>query len=351
MNNWPWFFFGSGVRLRPNVIALVYRQLAVMIASGCPIDELLTALAAEYGNTRTGRIIQSMHDDLAAGGPEPSPPGIRKRFYNAALLKILRSDTHPEKISRFLYNLADEQENIDTLKGKLVTSFQYPLMILSMAVVLITMTSIFVMPVFEEVFADFHAELPAMTRMVLDLGQLVSRHLVVVLAVVVAVVALLVGFGRQVTTVGAYLPGFRPILVKFAIARFNRYLAMMLAIDIPLSEALRHSALAVGSPYFQNRLARIADRVTSPEQLAAAMAASRFFPDIVTAAMNVGNRHRAMDTMLVETARYFENELGASLHRLFGIMDILAMLILGTIVGIFVIALYLPLFQMANAIV
>ena len=233
----------------------------------------------------------------------------------------------------------------------------YPAAVIVVAFIVTAILLIFVVPQFEALFSNFGADLPAFTRVVVNLSEFMQAYWWLVLGIVGgAVFGFLQGkkrsrkFGRILDRMVLKMPIVGPIMHKAAIARYARTLATMFAAGVPLVEALQSVAGATGNVVYSDAVLMIKDSVATGQQLTFAMNQTGLFPNMVEQMVAIGEESGALDSMLSKVADFYEQEVDDAVDALTSLLEPLIMSVLGVLIGGLVVAMYLPIFKMGAAI-
>ena len=243
------------------------------------------------------------------------------------------------------------------LKAKIKKAMFYPIAVMIVAVIVTSILLIFVVPQFEQLFSSFGADLPAFTRVVVNMSEFLQEYWWLVFGVVIgAVVGVMQAkkrsraFNRGLDRMVLKLPIVGPIMVKAAIARYARTLATMFAAGVPLVEALESVAGATGNVVYSDAVLQIRDSVATGQQLQFAMNQTGLFPNMVEQMVAIGEESGALDNMLNKAADFYEQEVDDAVDALSSLLEPIIMSILGVLIGGLVVAMYLPIFKMGAAI-
>ena len=335
------------MKIKVNKICLLYRQLAMMRASGIPVSEALDTLINQTQARGTNRILSALKEkvetDSIAGRPRRYP-----KYYNEALVHVLKTEKQGKTAAAFLYAFADELERSEVLKKRIMSSFTYPVVIFVITILLSMFLFIFVIPVFEDIFSSLGGSLPPATRLFIDFSHFVSQHAVIVFAMVAIIFMILIWLRKFLYMPLPFIPVVRTISKKIAIMQFTKQLSLLLPIQMPFKDVIKYAAMAIDNTGFKQKLSRMADGIIDVNQLKEAMQETKVFPDIVLLAVDSGRKANALETVFGEVARYYEKETEVSLSGLLMVVDTLALLLVGCIVGLIVIAMYQPIFSLAG---
>ncbi len=349
----PWL---RGGRLGPGQSALVARQLATMLRAGAPLVRALDVTASGLSNPRLAELVRQVRADVAGGESLATALGRRPQTFDRMFCALVHAGEQAGTLDVMLLQIAAYQERARAVRARAGKAMAYPAVVVMVAGVVTAVLLIQVVPRFETVFASFNADLPAFTRIVIQLSEWLQASWLWLLA---APVALLAGIALQ-RRIEALQRGSERLILRLpivgrlvrtsVIARFGRTLATTFAAGVPLIEALTALAATAGNRLFEDALHRIRSEVAAGASLHRAMQQTRRFPDMMIQMTRIGEEAGALDDMLARTASHYEAQLEGLVDSLTALMEPLIMVVLGVIVGGLVIAMYLPIFQMGTAI-
>jgi type IV pilus assembly protein PilC len=278
-------------------------------------------------------------------------------YFDDLYVNLVEAGEQAGALESLLDKVATYKEKTEALKKKIKKALFYPTAVLAVAVIVTLILLLFVIPQFEALFKGFGADLPAFTRMVIDLSKFVQEQ----------------GWWMGLLTGGAFfvffyfkkrsralrefldrlslkLPVIGPILTKAAIARFARTLSTMFAAGVPLVEAMESVAGATGNIVYENAVMRMRDEVATGQRLQRAMENTALFPNMVVQMIAVGEESGSLDAMSAKVAEFYELEVDSAVDGLSSLLEPLIMAILGVLVGGLVIAMYLPIFKLGAVI-
>ena len=331
-------------------IALLYRELAVMVAAGIPIIEGLDTLISESSRGKAKRVLSALKYQLETKDDIETLTIRYPKYYNKALLYILKNREPSSEMSGFLNNIANELEKRSDLKKKMIAAINYPVAVFSIAVMISLVILIFVIPVFEDMFSSFGSALPGPTQFVIFISGVVKTYGFIILGIAIILFIILFKVKGFLSSILAHLPIFGRIIRKISILQFTRYLSILLGVKVPMKEAVQYAALAVDNPSFSKKIKKMGTKLIDGGSLKEAMKQVSIFPSVVLRVVAVGERTQTLDYILLEVSEYYSKNVNSSLNALITFMDILLFIFLGVVVGGMVIAMYLPIFQMAGAI-
>jgi type IV pilus assembly protein PilC len=350
-------FGGGGSRITPKDIAVFSRQIATMLKSGVPIVTALEIIGGGQKNPKMGTLVNSVRSDIESGSALSEALGKHPVQFDELFRNLVKAGESAGVLDTVLDTVATYKENIETLKGKIKKAMFYPAMVVAVALLVSAILLVFVVPQFEEVFANFGAELPAFTQMVINLSRfMVKWWWMIFLTVAGALVAFIMfkkrslAFSHFLDRLILKLPVIGKIMHEAALARFARTLAVTFKAGVPLVEALESVAGATGNTVYEKAVLRIRDDVSVGYQVNMAMKQTGLFPHMVVQMTAIGEEAGALDTMLFKVAEFYEQEVNNAVDALASLLEPLIVVMLGVIVGSMVVAMYLPIFKLAAVV-
>ncbi|TDK20673.1 type II secretion system F family protein [Luteimonas aestuarii] len=350
-------FGGTGKPITSKDIALFARQIATMMKSGVPIVMSLEIIANGQKNQRMKKMIDELRLDIEGGSSIYEAMSKHPVQFDELFRNLVRAGETSGALETVLETIADYKENIETIKGKIKKAMFYPLAIIGVAILVCGVLMVYVVPIFKEQFASFGADLPAFTSLVFGFSDLLVKWWWALLLVgLAASTAFMFMFKRSLKlqhTVDRLLlkvPVLGQVLHNSSIARFSRTLAVTFKAGVPLVEAMESVAGATGNMVYTNAVHQMRDDVSVGFPLNVAMKQVGLFPNMVVQMTAIGEEAGALDTMLFKVAEFYEQEVNNSVDAITSLIEPFIMVIIGTMVGSIVIAMYLPIFKIAMTV-
>lgn len=348
---------GSGKRIKPMDIAVFTRQLATMMKSGVPLLQSFDIILEGIPNPNMSRLVESIKVDVGAGNSLASSLRKHPQYFDDLYCNLVDSGEQSGALENLLDRVATYKEKTEALKAKIKKAMNYPIAVILVAVIVSAILLIKVVPQFQEVFANFGAELPAFTMMVIGISEALQEHGLLVLGAFIAFVfifraavqrseQLRNGIDRALLKA----PVVGNIIYNSAVARFGRTLATTFAAGVPLVDALDSVAGATGNVVFKNAVDHVKTEVTGGTQLNIAMRSTNVFPAMALQMTSIGEESGALDEMLDKVATHYEAEVDNAVDGLTALMEPMIMAVLGVLVGGLIIAMYLPIFQLGAVV-
>lgn len=350
-------FGSSGKTVSGQEVTFFSRQMATMMASGVPMVQALEILSNGQKNPKFAKMISALRDDVSGGSAFSEALKAFPIQFNDLYRNLVKAGEGAGVLDTVLDTLATYLERIQALKGKIKKALFYPAGVLAVGLVVSLILLIYVIPQFKATFASFGAELPAFTQMYVNASEFTVGNWWWMLGLALASVFGLSmlykasrDFQRTVDRLGLKIPVLGQILHMSAISRFARTLALTFKAGVPLVEALDTVAGATGSIIYDEAVAKIRDDVAVGYSLNLAMKQIGIFPPMVVQMVGIGEESGALDSMLFKVAEFYEQEVNNAVDAMTSLMEPFIIVVLGTLVGGMVIAMYLPIFKLGMAV-
>jgi type IV pilus assembly protein PilC len=338
-------------------IAIFSRQLATMMSAGIPLVQSFDIVGAGHENPAMQKLILAIKGDVEGGTTLAEALGKHPLHFDDLFTSLVAAGEQAGALETLLDKIATYKEKTEAIKKKIKKALFYPAAVVVVAIIVTAILLIYVIPQFESLFQGFGADLPAFTRMVIDLSKFVQNTgwLLLILAVG-AVIGIIQakkrsrGFQQFIDRVSLKIPVIGPILNKSCIARYARTLSTTFAAGVPLVEALDSVAGATGNIIYENAVLRMRDEVATGQRLQRAMENTDLFPNMVNQMIAVGEESGSLDAMSAKVADFYEEEVDNAVDSMSSLLEPLIMGILGVLVGGLVIAMYLPIFKLGQVV-
>lgn len=346
-----------GGRITEKDIALFTRQMATMMKSGVPLLQAFDIVGKGHSNAAVAKLLFDVKTDVETGASLKQAFEKHPLYFDALFCNLIGAGEAAGILDSLLDRLATYKEKILAIKSKIKAALFYPAAIVVVAFVITSIIMIFVIPSFKSVFASFGADLPAPTLMVMNASDFFVEYWWAIFGGI--------GFAGWfffytwkrskkmqmfMDRVLLRVPVFGDLVRKSAIARWTRTLSTMFAAGVPLVEALDSVAGAAGNYDYYVATKKVQSEVSTGSSLTSAMAGTEVFPNMVIQMVTIGEEAGSLDAMLSKVADFYEQEVDDSVEALSSLMEPLIMVVLGTLIGGLVIAMYLPIFKMGQAV-
>ena len=349
--------FGGGGKITPLDIAVFSRQLATMLAAGIPLVQAFEIVGVGHDKPAMQKLILDVKADIESGTSLHEALVKHPLYFDDLYVNLVEAGEQAGALESLLDKVATYKEKTEALKKKIKKALFYPAAVLGVAIIVTLILLLFVIPQFEELFKGFGADLPAFTRMVIDVSRFVQDQGWWMGMLVAAGVFAFGYFHKRsramrqvIDRIMLKLPILGPILVKAAIARYARTLSTMFSAGVPLVEAMDSVAGATGNIVYEEAVYRMRDEVATGLRLQRAMETTGLFPNMVVQMIAVGEESGSLDEMSAKVADFYELEVDAAVDSLSSLLEPLIMVILGGLVGSLVVAMYLPIFKLGAVI-
>ena len=344
-------------KIEPKEIAVFFRQLATMMGAGVPLVQAFEIIGRGHDNKGMRDLILNVKNEVESGNSLAESLGKHPLHFDDLVVNLVGAGEQAGVLESLLDKIATYKEKTEALKAKIKKAMFYPMAVMIVAVIVTSILLIFVVPQFEQLFTSFGADLPAFTRVVVNMSEFLQEFWWIVFGIIIGVVVGLGqakrrsrAFNRGIDRMILKLPIIGPIMVKAAIARYARTLATMFAAGVPLVEALQSVAGACGNIVYSDAVLQIRDSVATGQQLQFAMNQTGVFPNMVEQMVAIGEESGALDNMLNKAADFYEQEVDDAVDALSSLLEPIIMSILGVLIGGLVVAMYLPIFKMGAVI-
>jgi type IV pilus assembly protein PilC len=344
-------------KIKPGDIAVFSRQLATMMAAGVPLVQAFDIVGRGHDNPSMQDLILSVKADVESGTALTEALAKQPLYFDDLFCNLVAAGEHAGVLDVLLDKIATYKEKTESIKGKIKKALFYPAAVIVVAVLVTTVILLFVIPQFKALFTSFGADLPAFTLMVIGISDFVRSWW---WGIGLTLGAAAYGIGslwkrsakfRELIDRGTLrIPIIGPILHKASIARFARTLSTMFAAGVPLVEALESVAGATGNSVYAQAVLQMREEVATGQALQLSMRQRNLFPHMVIQMTAIGEESGALDEMLGKVADFYEEQVDNAVDSLSSLLEPLIMVVIGTLVGGLVVAMYLPIFKMAAVV-
>jgi type IV pilus assembly protein PilC len=337
-------------------IAIFYRQLATLIKAGIPLAQALHILSQHQEHTLLQTLIQSLKNELEVG--QTLSHGLRKhtRYFDELTCHLIYVAEETGTLDIMLTRISHYKEHLLSLKNKLQQALFYPGMIMLVAMIVSLTMIIFIVPRFAELFANFHAELPTFTLMIVHFSDLMRQDYWLLSIPILMSYGGYIYYKKHPPLKNAIhrllfkIPNMGALLKKFILARFARTLATVLFAGMPITDALKILVNISRNTVVRTAIMTLQLDIATGLRLHQAMQINPLFPAMMTQMIQVGEESGSLDAMLEKIAEFYESEIDYWLKNFSNILEPLIIIILGVLIGGLVIAMYLPIFKLGTVI-
>ena len=348
---------GIGGKVTQKDITLFTRQLATMMKAGVPLLQSFDIVGKGHSNPAVAKLLMDIKNEVETGNSLTTAFRKYPLYFDALFCNLVGAGEQAGILDSLLDRLATYKEKILAIKSKIKAALFYPISIIVVAFIITAIIMIFVIPAFKDLFSSFGANLPAPTLFVMAISDVFVQWWWAIFGGV--------GFGvwfffytwkRSVKMQHLLdrwflrIPVFGSLIRKATIARWTRTLSTMFAAGVPLVEALESVAGAAGNYVYYEATKKIQQEVSAGVSLTVAMTNTNVFPNMVIQMVSIGEESGSLDGMLGKVADFFEQEVDDAVEALSSLMEPMIMVVLGVLIGGMVIAMYLPIFKMGQAV-
>jgi len=338
-------------------ITLFTRQLATMMKAGVPLLQSFDIVGKGHSNPAVAKLLLDIKSDVETGSSMSAAFRKYPLYFDTLFCNLIGAGEQAGILDTLLDRLATYKEKIQAIKSKIKSALFYPISIIVVAFVIVAVIMIFVIPAFKELFDGFGAELPAPTLIVMAISEVFVNWWWAIFGSIGGGLWFFFYTWKRSLSMQATMdrlilkvPVFGPLVRKATIARWSRTLATMFSAGVPLVEALDSVAGASGNRVYYDATKKIQSEISTGTSLTVAMQNTDVFPNMVLQMTAIGEESGALDSMLSKVADFFEAEVDDAVDALASLMEPVIMVVLGTLIGGLVIAMYLPIFKMGSVV-
>ena len=348
---------GRGGKVTEKDVALFTRQLATMMKAGVPLLQTFEIVGRGHENPAVSKLLLDIKSDVETGSSLSQAFRKFPLHFDQLYCNLIGAGEQAGILEALLDRLANYKEKMIAIKSKIKAALFYPVAIIIVAFIFTCVIMIFVIPAFKEVFKSFGADLPAPTLIVMAISDFFVEYWWAIFGSIGGgLYAFFYAWKRSeamqftMDRILLRVPLFGPLVKKSVIARWTRTLSTMFAAGVPLVESLDSVAGAAGNYVYKVATKQIQSEVSTGTSLTSAMQNSQIFPNMVTQMVAIGEESGALDSMLGKVADFFEAEVDDAVDALSSLMEPIIMVVLGTLIGGMVIAMYLPIFKLGAVV-
>ena len=346
---------GLGGKVTTKEIVIFTRQFATMIDAGLPLVQCLEILSSQQQNQLFKTALLEIKKSVEGGSTFADALRKHPRIFDDLYVNLVAAGEVGGILDTILNRLAGFMEKAEKLKGKVKGALTYPAVICIIAGIVVAVLLLYVVPIFQTMFADFGSALPAPTQFVVNLSEGLKKYWWLFAGVIIGTGVGLRQFYRTpngrtiIDDLFLKVPVFGDLIRKTAVARFTRTMATMMASGVPILEALEIVAKTAGNKTIEAAIMKTRTALSQGKTLAEPLAETKVFPSMVVQMIAVGESTGALDAMLSKIADFYEDEVDQAVDTLMSLIEPALMAFLGVVVGGLVITMYLPIFKLAGA--
>jgi type IV pilus assembly protein PilC len=347
----------SGKSIKPKDLAIFTRQLATMMKAGVPLLQAFDIVGRGNPNPSVTKLLNDIRGDVETGTSLSTAFRKYPIYFDNLYCNLVEAGESAGILDQLLDRLAVYMEKTEAIKSKIKSALMYPITVLIVAFVVVAVIMIFVVPSFKEVFTSFGGELPAPTLMVIAMSEFFVSYWYLIFGGIGGGVYFFLESWKRNEKVQEFmdrlmrkLPIFGVLVEKSCIARWTRTLSTMFAAGVPLVEALDSVGGAAGNVVYLHATRKIQQEVSTGTALTAAMSNANLFPSMVLQMCAIGEESGSIDHMLGKCADFYEAEVDDMVAGISSLMEPIIIVVLGTVIGGIVVAMYLPIFKLGQVV-
>jgi type IV pilus assembly protein PilC len=347
----------SGKKIQEKDITLFTRQLATMMRSGVPLLQAFDIVAKGSTNGSVAKLFLDIKADVETGTALSQAFRKYPLYFDSLFCNLVGAGEQAGILDDLLDRLASYKEKILAIKGQIKSALFYPTSVLVVAFVVVAVIMIFVVPAFKQVFESFGANLPAPTMIVIAISDFFVTYWYLIFGGIGGAIYFAMQAWRRSPKVQMFMdrallkaPIFGAVIEKATVARWLRTLSTMFAAGVPLVEALDSVGGAAGNYVYLMATKKVQQEVATGTSLTTSMQNLNLFPNMVIQMASIGEESGSLDSMLAKAADIYEREVDEAVESLSSLLEPLIMVILGTLIGGLVVAMYLPIFKLGQVV-
>ncbi len=347
----------SGKAIKPKDIAIFTRQFATMMKAGVPLLQTFDIVGRGNPNPSVTKLLSDIRAEVETGTSLSAAFRKYPKYFNALYCNLIEAGETAGILEALLDRLAIYMEKTEAIKSKIKSALMYPIAVVVVAFVVVTIIMIFVIPAFKSVFSSFGADLPAPTLFVMAISEFFVKYWWLIFGVIGGGIYFFMQawkrnekMQRVMDRVLLKVPVFGALVEKSSVARWTRTLATMFAAGVPLVEALDSVGGASGNSVYSDATTKIQREVSTGTSLTNAMTNAGVFPSMVLQMCAIGEESGTIDNMLGKAADFYESEVDDMVAGLSSLLEPIIIVFLGTIIGGIVVSMYLPIFKLGQVV-
>ena len=345
---------GGPKPIKGEHISFASRQMATMIGAGIPIAQTLQAIGRGHENPSMEKLMLDLSKDVETGTTLSGALSKYPVHFNRLFTSLTEAGEESGKLDTMLDRVATYNEKIEAIKSKVKSAMMYPMIVLFIAAIVTVLLLLFVIPQFEALFSNFGADLPTLTRLIVDASEWLQEKWFIAAAIIIgSIVGFIHTYKRSqklqfaMDRLALRAPVFGVIVRKSALARFARTLSIIFSAGVPLVDGMDTVGSATGNRAFQQAVKDVKADISTGRTLENSMSSTKMFPNLMLQMVSSGEESGELEVMLDKVADFYEREVDDAVEGISSLIEPLMISLLGGIIGTMVLAMYLPIFKMA----
>lgn len=341
--------------VQPGSVALFARQLSTMISAGLPLVRALRSIARDHHDRRLAAILQTVGDDVQKGDSLAASLGRHPHVFDEVFVSLVETGEVSGTLDTVMEQTASYLERAEVLRLKVEAALRYPIFVLTFAAVVFLVMLFKIVPMFSSIYSRFKVQLPLPTRVLLGVSQIASHNALPLLALAIIAWIAIAAWARtdagRLAIDGSKLkmPLFGPLVRMYAITKFARTLGILTASGTQILHALKVMRPVPGNKVLERGIESVRNGVEEGVSLSRSLSDAEVFPDMLVQMTATGEETGKLDHMLLRTADFYEQRVTAKVDGLSSLVEPIAIVVLGSLIGIMLVALYLPIFNLGQA--
>lgn len=342
--------------IKTRDVAIFARQFSTMISAGLPLVQCLTILSSQMDHPKFKKVIEQVTQKVEGGATFAEALAKHPRVFDSLFVNMVNAGEIGGVLDVVMNRLALYMENAEQLRKKVKSALVYPATVSIIALTIVSALMLFIVPTFASMFSSFGGQLPGITQALLNISSFMKRYFLLVFGFfgILGIIALKLkntDKGRKAKDKFVLrMPVFGMLLRKVAVAKFTRTLGTLVSSGVPIVEALFITAKASGNTVVETAVTNAGNSIQRGANIATPLRESGVFPSMVTQMISVGEETGELDQMLTKIADFYDEEVDTAVAGLTSLIEPLLMVFLGIIIGVVVIALFLPIIKMSQLV-
>lgn len=344
-----------GRQVQPGSVALFARQLATMISAGLPLVRAMRSIARDHHDRHLARVLDQVGDDVQKGESLATALSRHPQVFDEVLVSLVQTGEVSGTLDHVLEHTANYLERAEVLRLRVEAALRYPIFVLTFAVLVFLAMIFKIVPMFSAIYERFKVQLPLPTRILLVISQFATHNLLLFfglgIVIVVATWAWARSEGGRMTLdrVKLNLPLFGSLIGMYAVTKFSRTLGILVGSGTQILTALKVMRPVPGNRVLERGIDEVREQVSEGISLSRALSDTGVFPDMLVQMAATGEETGKLDQMLMRTADFYEQRVTAKVEGLSSLVEPIAIVVLGVVIGVMLVALYLPIFNLGQA--
>lgn len=337
-------------------LAVFYRQFATMVGAGLTLVSCLEILSKQTENKLLAAKIDDIKKNVESGSTLADAFNKHPETFTKLYTNMIKAGELGGVLDDILVRMATLMEKEYELRQKIKSAMTYPIFIFGAAFVMGVFVLLFILPQFVQVFEQFGGELPFLTKMLVVITVVFNRYWYIVFAVLGLLAFGFIAYNRtkqghrNIDRIKLKIPIFGNLFLKTSINRFTRTLGTLIRSGVPIIQSLRVSAESIGNDILAEAVMGAAERIKEGQSISTPLEESGVFPPMVTQMIMVGEESGELETMLLNVSQFYDQEVERAVEQLTSVIEPILMVVVAGVVGVMVIAMYLPIFSMVNLV-